>query len=309
MTEFIDAASLLPPVSEAAPCGPDLDAEGDAEYLNFMAATEGELPDAFFSFDRKSVDFVAANASAEKLLARSHDIRLLVLMAKLAILNRDLSGFAQRLAVATRLIADHWDDAHPRADNGDFAARVAQLSTLNDLPVVILPLQYAPLAETQRDGVLNFRARLVALGEANPRESENLPNAAAIERISLNADMAQLMQTFKALQTVKSSITEMGAILIERVGFVEALKFETLSPLVERMIAFIQEAITRRDPSMAAPANAVEATPASADEAKSAARAPEFASLAEVVFREQGAVERRRVADRPGAPALGEKPL
>jgi type VI secretion system protein ImpA len=106
MTEFIDAAGLLAPISEAAPCGPDLDAEGDAEYLNFMAATEGQLPDAFFSFDRKSVDFVAANASGEKLLARSHDIRLLVLMAKLAILNRDLSGFAQQLAVAARLVAD-----------------------------------------------------------------------------------------------------------------------------------------------------------------------------------------------------------
>ena len=37
MTESVDEAAFLAPVSEEAPCGPDLDAEGDAEFMNFMA--------------------------------------------------------------------------------------------------------------------------------------------------------------------------------------------------------------------------------------------------------------------------------
>ena len=52
MSEAIDDAGLLAPVSEEAPCGPDLDAEGDPAFLNFMAATEGQLPAAFFSFQQ-----------------------------------------------------------------------------------------------------------------------------------------------------------------------------------------------------------------------------------------------------------------
>ena len=92
VSESIDDTSALAPISAEAPCGPDLDAEGDAEFMNFMAATEGQLPAAFFSFDRKSIDFDAALAGGEKLLARTHDVRLIVLLAKLAILNRDLGG-------------------------------------------------------------------------------------------------------------------------------------------------------------------------------------------------------------------------
>ena len=29
----------LPPISAENPCGPDLDLEGDADFLNYMAAT------------------------------------------------------------------------------------------------------------------------------------------------------------------------------------------------------------------------------------------------------------------------------
>lgn len=208
MTDATDDAGFLPDVSAEAPCGPDLEAEGDAEFMNFMATVEGQLPAAYFSFDRKTIDLPGALASGGKLLARSHDARLLVLLAKLAILNRDLDGFAHWFAVLARLLADHWDDAHPRAEDGDFIARISQLSTLDDGPVVVLPLQYAPLAETQRDGVLTFRAQMAAIGEANLREGETLPNSATIDRILLNAEMARLAQTLRSLLLLKTSIAQ-----------------------------------------------------------------------------------------------------
>jgi type VI secretion system protein ImpA len=288
MTEAFDDAGVLAPVSAEAPCGPDLDAEGDAEFMNFMAATEGQLPAAYFTtvdgkpkaFDRKSIDFNAAFAAGEKLLTRTHDVRPLVLLAKLAILNRDLDRFAHWCAVLARLLADRWDDVHPRGEDGDFVARISQLSTLDDGPVVILPLQYAPLAETQRDGALVFRAQLVALGDLKPREGENLPNAGAIDKILLNADMSALTNTLRALQRIKSSIAQIRTISIERAGFEQGLNFEALSPLVEKMTSFIQGAVARRDPTVAAPETSEEAAPAA--EAGAPGPAPEFASLADV---------------------------
>ncbi|HYA73180.1 MAG TPA: type VI secretion system ImpA family N-terminal domain-containing protein, partial [Roseiarcus sp.] len=120
MVETPDDAAL-PPVSPDDPCGPDLDLIGDSDFMNFMAATEGQLPAAYFSFDRKTIDFPAALETAGGLLERSHDLRLLVLMAKLAILNRDLQGFAHWLSAIAWLLVNHWDDAHPRAEDGDYA--------------------------------------------------------------------------------------------------------------------------------------------------------------------------------------------
>ena len=90
-------AFALPLVSEDDPCGPDLDLEGDTEFMNFIAATEGLLPASYYAFNRASIDFSAALQTAEKLLKRTLDLRLLVLMAKLSILNRDIAGFAQRI--------------------------------------------------------------------------------------------------------------------------------------------------------------------------------------------------------------------
>jgi type VI secretion system protein ImpA len=282
MTEMIDDAGLLADVSADSPCGPDLEAEGDAEFMNFMATIEGQLPAAYFSFDRKTIDFPAALAGGRKLLARSHDARLLVLLAKLAILNRDLDGFAHWLAVVARLLADHWDDAHPRGEDGDFIARISQLATLDDGPVVVLPLQYAPLAETQRDGVLTFRAQMVALGDVNPREGEALPNAAAIDKILFNVDMARLTQTLRSLLLLKTSIAQIRSTLIERVGFEQSLNFEALAPLVDRMAAFIQAAVAQRDPSLAAPEAPADGAAPSSDAAGPQAPTPEFASLADV---------------------------
>ncbi len=56
----------LAPISPEAPCGPDLDAEGDLEFMNFLAAVEGQLPSSYFSFDRKTIDFPAAFAARRR---------------------------------------------------------------------------------------------------------------------------------------------------------------------------------------------------------------------------------------------------
>ena len=280
MTETLEQADFLAPLSPEAPCGPDLDAEGDAEFMNFMAAIEGLLPtDSYFAFDRKSIDFPAARATGAKLLARSHDLRLLVLLAKLAILDRDVDGFAHWLAMAARLLAERWEDVHPRGEDGEYLARLSQLSTLGDGPVVVFPLQYAPLAETQRDGALNFRAQLVALGEARPRDGENLPNATAIDKILLNADMPALAGRLESLRRIKTSIAQIGRSVIERAGFDQALNFDALTPLVDRMTDFVQAAVARRDPSVAAPALVEKAEPSSEG---GPAPALQFASLADV---------------------------
>ena len=181
-----DFAALGAPLSEAEPCGPDLDLGGDADYMNFMARVEGVLPATFFSgpdgkpFDRTSIDFDAEFATIGPLLARTHDLRLLALLAKLLILNRDLAGFIGCVGTIDSLLKEQWDAVHPQAFEDDFGIRTAALESLDDLPVVIFPLQYTPLLNHRRLGPISYRSWMIATGETKPREGEDILEAAAI---------------------------------------------------------------------------------------------------------------------------------
>ena len=45
---MIDIKLLAEPLSGEDPCGPDLDSEGDLDYLNFFASAESLLPMSYF---------------------------------------------------------------------------------------------------------------------------------------------------------------------------------------------------------------------------------------------------------------------
>jgi len=171
-----EVAALCTPFASTDPCGPDLDMEGDSDYLNFFAGVEGVLPTTFFTledgspFDRSTVDIKGQLDAIKPLLARTRDIRLLVLQARLLILNKDLGGFARNLAATAYWLEKFWDAVHPRPQPGD-AARSGAIGSL-DLPTVIFPLQYAPLVEARRLGPISYRTWMIATGEVKPRTGE-----------------------------------------------------------------------------------------------------------------------------------------
>lgn len=285
----------LPLVSEDDPCGPDLDLEGDTELMNFIAATEGQLPASYYAFNRASIDFAAASQAAEKLLKRTLDLRLLALMAKLAILNRDIAGFAQRLGHVAWLVSEHWEAANPRGEGDDYSGRIAQLATLEDNAVVLLPLQYAPLIETNREGALSYRDQLLASGAAQPRsvtlydlrgqkqttEPEKFMPAASIERALNDVEIAKLAGAVGMLTSLGASIQSINATTTEHVGYENAVALPKLAKLVSDMTAFLRTALVRRDPSLAPPPPEAQTSDSGAASVAAAAP-PAFASRAEV---------------------------
>jgi len=281
-------------VSDEDPCGPDLDLEGDTEFMNFIAATEGQLPASYYAFNRASIDFAAASQAAEKLLKRTLDLRLLALMAKLSILNRDVAGFAQRLGNVAWLVKEHWEGANPRGEGEDYSGRIAQLTTLEDNSVVLLPLQYAPVIETNREGALSYRDQLLASGAAQPRsvtlydlrgqkqttEPEKFMPAASIERALNDVEIAKLAGAVGMLTSLGASIQSINATTTEHVGYENAVALPKLGKLISDMTAFLRTALVRRDPSLAPPPP--EAPTSDSEAASVAAAPPAFASRAEV---------------------------
>lgn len=253
----LNFADLAKPVSADEPCGPDPDL--DPDLMNVMARLEVALPQSYFRrddegrqlpFDRGLIDFPAAFADLGKVLKQARDIRGFVMAGKLALLNRDIAGFAASLGLTISYLSDHWDEVHPRGEDGDFIMREVALQGLDELATVVLPLQHAPLFTSRRIGPLIFRSQLVATGEVKPTEDEQHPDAGAIATALREAELADLSAMLGHVGAIRDALGQLRAIWGERLGAAQAVHFPRLETLVGQIVAFLEEAIGRRSPGV-----------------------------------------------------------
>jgi len=237
-----DDAPLAPsPPAEAESCGADLDAEGDADYLNFFAQVEGILPTSFFSaedgkpFDPTTVDIEAQRAVVATLQARTRDIRLAAVDARLAVLNRDIAAFAAAVVTIAEWLERFWDNVHPLPQDGNVDARQRAVGSL-DLPTVVFPLQYSPLFEARRSGTVTYRRWLVASGEAKPREGDAEMSATVMMQAFDETDAAVLAVARGHMARLDDALGRIRQAFAAHGGSAE---LPTLSALVKKMRAFV----------------------------------------------------------------------
>jgi len=251
----LNFAELTKPISADEPCGPDL--EDDLDFMNATARLEVALPASYFrrdddgrqiAFDRTSIEFPAAFAELGKLLERSRDLRLFVLAAKLTILNRDVPGFAASLSAMADLLGSYWEEAHPRAMDGDFVMREVALQGLDELATVVLPLQHAPLFVSRRIGPFMFRSQLVASGETKLVDGEQHPDASTIQAALGEVDADDLVAVLGQVNAARDALARLRASWLEKVGVDHPLSFPRLAALLDQIAAFLDAAVTRRVP-------------------------------------------------------------
>jgi len=265
---MLDFETLTKPVSADDPCGPDLDSEGNAQYLNFFAGAETMLPVSYFDvvkptgergrFDPQAFDFEAQFAAAAPVLARTRDLRLTVLLAKLSILNRDLQSFTVCLRAIAFLLAEQWDNVHPQGENGDFSYRSVTLESIDVLPTVVNPLQFLPLVENRRHGVVTFRAYQIAKKELASGGGDADLDLATIERIVSETDLDTLKAISGNFSELVAAIAAVTSAWHDKSGSVQPLTFEKLSGTVQGIATWLREVVRSRDPG------AVAASPADA---------------------------------------------
>lgn len=268
----IDFAALTEAAAEGPPCGPDL--AGDPDFENVLANAEFLLPASYFEFQRASADLDGQIAACQAQLARTRDLRLLVTLAKLLILNRDLPGFVGCMEAVGRLVDERWDDLHPHGVGGDFGFRQAVIETLDDMPHVLLPLQYTPLIDGGRAGQLTYRDHLIVSGEARARDGE-APSADRLRRIVEAVDVAYLVDIRDRLTALDDALRRIRDTSRERAPD-QAIRLDRLGDLARRMQGFLDKAVAERRPDLAL-AGAGAAAPET-DEPDADAARPETAS-------------------------------
>jgi len=249
-----DIAELTSPISETDPCGPDFDLAGDPDFMNFMARAEGLLPTSFFSgpegapVSRTSIDVQSELESARPFLAKTRDIRLLVLLAKFCLFDRDLEGFLRFVTAIGVLLDSQWENVHPRGEDGDFGARLAVLDTLDDMAPVIFPLQYLPLFEDRRLGAVCYRHFMFATGRAEPRESEEKHDLAALEKAATESDLASLIGTRQRFEDLRTALAAIKKACDARQPGAGG-DFKKVSDLAAAIFALLNETVVKLDPT------------------------------------------------------------
>lgn len=244
------ATTLSEAIEEDAPCGPDLDLAYDPDYSLFVARAEGLLPEkSFFDFDRTKNDLAKESSAVETFLGRTRDLRLLVLLAKLRILNRDLGGFVAALTAMATLLRARWEHVHPAAEEGDFGLRIVIIESLDDTTSIVMPLLHAPLTVSRRIGPVNYRMVQIARGEATAREGEPAPDLSAVETAFSDGDMAGLVQNRDLIVAAAAALAEMEACVEEQNA--GSLSLGKLKPTLDKIRTELDGAIVKRDPGAA----------------------------------------------------------
>jgi type VI secretion system protein ImpA len=262
----LELAELIRPISDAEPCGLDLDSTGDAEFMNFMATAEGLMPTSFLVEEedstgkmtqrpfwergdgRAKTDFAVQIAVAEPLIHKTRDLRLLATLAKFSILNKDLSRFTTFIEAMATLLGQYWDGVHPRGD-ADFSMRLAVLATLDDPDPVILPLRYCPLLEHKNFGTISYRSYVAATGQPAPG-ADTVVSAPIEKALKVDADLGELIRTRDLLERLNSALTRIREVCAERLG-IGIFKLEALPRLVDQMRSLLESVIVFRDPAAA----------------------------------------------------------
>lgn len=234
----IDLENITESISDEQPCGPDLDMEFDMDFMNFIAEIEGLIPTRYFSFDSATLSFDTYYGQIGEFLERTRDIRILVPLAKLKILQSDLDGFTDTVDAIHRLLQERWADVHPQP--GDFLElSMGQLSTLDDMPNVILPLQHTPITRSRRSGPITLRKWQIANGDVNPREGEDLVDLGTLTGALAEADADELATVNATLERARDAVAGIRLVCIGEAGYEQAPVLEKLPEAIEGMLGMI----------------------------------------------------------------------
>lgn len=192
---------LLKPISSDFPCGEDLLAVDDPDFIDYYFNVEDRLPTSYYNvvrgtlFDPKSLDHKAETAQIDGLLKRSKDLRLLGLEAKFQILSGRFKGFADVVLSMAALLEAFPETLHP-TDSVDRGNAVEELAAL---PTIVAPLEYAGLFTDRRAGDVNYRSYGTGAGKINPRDTEDPGDSGAILNAIGSIDNAKAVDELYAL--------------------------------------------------------------------------------------------------------------
>ena len=177
MSDF-DVTSFLTPLSDTAPCGPDLDE--DYTFLALETAAQGKPEQQFGDtvIAAQEPDWPKMRALAYELWTRTRDLRIAVWLTRAASRLDGFEGYANGVHLIRRLLESQWEHVHPLLDataNNDPQMRLTALSPLADPATLLADLRQTWIGGER--GGISVRQVELGLGKARPGKDEHVPTA------------------------------------------------------------------------------------------------------------------------------------
>lgn len=202
---------LIAPLSEAEPCGPDL--EYDAEFMALDIAARGtpERQAGNQILPPEQPEWPGVLEQALALARRTRDLRIAVLLTRAGARTGGVSGYASGVGLVSGLLDRHWSCVHPRLDESegnDPTMRLNALVALNHDETGLADLRACPVGRPEAG--LTIRLIELAWSRAEPAAGEAKPTQAAVLdglRVIAQAD-GTIVPALSALHAAVASIEQ-----------------------------------------------------------------------------------------------------
>ncbi len=244
----IDIEKLLQPVEEETPGGEDL--EYDADFMSLEQDIEGsaELQMGDAIIEAEEPNWKDIQQRAENLLARTHDLRLLIFLIRAGIRNDGFHALANGLTVLQGWIETFWDSLFPALDpddDNDPTERINILMALCDFEIMLKPVSCIPVVESRalgRFSLLDIRRS----EDTDSEEDEERVAPATIAAAFKDAELDALQRNADALKTCAEKIDQIENQVTERVGVENAASFAPFRDLIKEIQDILTEQISER---------------------------------------------------------------
>lgn len=246
----IDIESYLNEIDADQPCGEDL--EYDSDFIALEQAIKGKSEQQIGDTiqEAEPPNWKEVRKSAEQLLTRTHDLRVLISYLRALTALEGVAGLAKGLELIDKLTQSFWQDIYPQLDpddDNDPTERVNILMSLCDFETFLKPLQRLTLVESRVFGKFCLRDIQIAQGHITVANSEvEPPKLASIEGAFQDCDAEYLKNTAQSLTDSLQFLNDLENFVTEQVGVGAAPSFTELRKLLKEFNTLFSEWIDKR---------------------------------------------------------------
>ncbi|WP_386339570.1 type VI secretion system protein TssA [Xanthomonas citri pv. citri] len=213
--------TLLAPLGDDAPAGPDLEYDPEFLRLERESAVRAERALGESVIAAEEPDWDKVQALALDLCRRSRDLRVAGRLGAAWLRLRGLPGWADALALIHGLLERHWDSVHPQLDvddDNDPTSRINALVGLSDPMGLLGALRATAFVQSPRLGRFSLRDLRVANGSIKLPDGQSGPSLAEIEACCQDCTPETLATSAHAITEALRQARAIDALLSERVG-------------------------------------------------------------------------------------------
>lgn len=233
--------TLLVAVSDAAPCGEDL--EYDPAYLQLERDAQGQPERAMGNsvLPAEPPKWRDVQQSCLNLLKRSKDLRLTLPLLHSAIAIDGLNGLSEGLQLIQGLLQQYWAEVYPLLDADDDNDPTLRLNALAGLTAdgTVKLIREAPLSHSRAFGTVSLRAALNASGlqhfASETLTTEQLSGALR------DSDPEATQAAVEALRQAQAAALGIEATITEQLGAGQGIDLSALRQPIRQALQILEQ--------------------------------------------------------------------